>query len=296
MIKFYFRNALRTAICLSLFASSFTVHADATSNQYELFIQGLVGHLHMGPYGGGTFKPEITYKNLPPKLENIVALPEKSAIIGSLISGSTIDMVFVSNLSPEDIKKNMEDKMMTLGWSNPPQPMRPKPMGFQPHSKSNILDSLFCYKDTSTFIRLFIHPNAENKNVVLLKYIEGRERSPCNQARPMRMPLHTAPIPNLINPKNINARIGHSSGNGNAWSTSVTLESADVSMLTEHYSEQLNNSSWTPIEGMDGQNLSWRIWRFKDDDNTPWTGMMLVSRNASDDKTSKARLWVFSNE
>ena len=168
-------------IVVFLMAGTFSVRADEISNQYELFIEGLVGYMSYGPFNDRSFKPEFTYNELPPKLKHVVSLPAQSKIVGSLINGDNIDMVFVSKLSPEKIKQTLEENITSAGWSIP-TPIKPNFGGFQAYSDSNLLDALFCDKDESTFIRLFIRPKADSNNIVLLKYIEGRERSPCKQS------------------------------------------------------------------------------------------------------------------
>ena len=78
-------------------------------------------------------------------------------------------MVFVSKLSPEKIKQTLEENITSAGWSVP-TPLKPNFGGFQAQSDSNLLDALFCQKDESTFIRLFIQPKADGNNIVLLKF------------------------------------------------------------------------------------------------------------------------------
>ena len=86
-------------------------------------------------------------------------------------------------------------------------------------------------------------------------------------------------FPPLSAPTGARQRGSSSGGGGRNFHTSADLETTlSVKQVDEHYRRQLSAGGWTPGDSGSEPSVGWSTWRFTDDEETTWGGLLLVMR------------------
>ena len=75
-----------------------------------------------------------------------------------------------------------------------------------------------------------------------------------------------------------------SGGGGRNYHTSADLDTTlSVQQVDAHYRQQLSAGGWTLGDSGSGPSVGWSTWRFTDDDETAWGGLLLVMQMPDDE-------------
>lgn len=248
----------------------------------EALLQELALRLSTSPGDPRISDPQLLVGQLPGNLLVEIPLPEGSRVLGSLIrSQEHIDIVFDSDLSPEDVLSFYEERMSAAGW-NDQEMMRPAHGGFV-HTGFAVSENrrVFCSDPQGAALTVSAYPGKHTGSDVRLDLNASSEHSPCAQRT--RMPSQVVHrglgelIPALVPPKGARQQNGGGGGGRDRWHSFAMLETdRDLVTLATHYPMQLEKGGWVRSGiGQDGP-VAWSTWTFQDKEKEPWRGLFFI--------------------
>jgi len=250
--------------------------APAQTPQQEMVPLELVEALLIGPFWRGT--PDVLVGRLPEALASRLTLPQESRVLGSIASQELSTIAIAVPGTPDSARDVVAANLTAAGWNRFEPPSRG---GFESSGYDRGLT--FCQGD-SVSLGVGAMPNRRGGSYVILTHAVSREFSLCRQPEMREFPgRRGSPIPPLAPPEGSTAWAGGGSGGDDTWETRARIRTKlGVRELLDHYSAQLRQHGWTPLERTATEALAVETFRVTDDNDIAWHGVLVVTTPAPD--------------
>lgn len=234
-----------------------------------------------GPYGDQD-RATVLVGDLPPDFD--IQLPEGTDVIGSVINENRSQIVLDLPGIPQDSFADLTRILADGGWENRDLPSGPNSGGFVPGPLGGIEFALFCSESDERSLNASAFEMEGGVTDLRLHLSRNEDYSPCDdELTAYRGSLRDDLFPPLSAPEGAQQQGGGGGGGGRDFYTSTQLKTElSVQQVDEHYRQQLFDSGWTLVDSGSESSVGWSTWRFTDDDERTWGGMLLVLQTPED--------------
>ena len=240
------------------------------------------------PVARAVLKPRIFVGRLPEDMPVEIPIPERFAVVGSLVRSETdphddptVEVVLDARMPAEHVRDAYREQMSAAGWNEPERRgRRGGGFDFRPVGTT----ALFCRSERGPALFLSAHEEPSGDRYaptdVRLRLIMDSRHSPC-APEPYYEPEFDRIILHLEPPLgSYQWPGGGGGGTGDAYSTATLQSELDAAAIGAHYVAQLEEGGWSLSDEGQGGPQAWSTWSFIDEDVQPWSGAFFALRLA----------------
>lgn len=199
-------------------------------------------------------------------------MPEDARIIASITGYyQTMEVIFETGLSSEEVKDFYRDELAADGWQAPPEESQGG--GFVPAGGQGF--SLCLEDEASLYLTALDRP--EMPTDVRLNLNTAGQGYECSPRGPDYSDRGGELIPSLETPVGVEMRGGGMSTGDNEADVSATLKTEmAVTKLAGHYYPQLEAVGWQMLDSAGADGAAWSTWSIEDDRGDVWGGTFVI--------------------
>jgi len=238
---------------------------------------------------GSSQNMTISIGTLPNDIPYDLPVPEDSRIIGSIM-GSWVDylLIFDTSLPSEQIHEFYDQTLIEKGWRE--APTNQGQGGFI--SQSDLYNG-YCYKEDEAFLSVETPSVSAQKTSIRLNLDISPDPYMCDASAASAGYSYEKLIPQLKAPSGTLIQgTGAGSSDHDAEITASLQSNLSALELVESYNQQLLESGWKMQNSGNGEGAAWSHWTFNDEEETKWTGSLIVVKTAPNNDTLFALLRI----
>ncbi len=240
----------------------------------------------------------IYIARLPEAMPFDLPLPEQTRVTGAVVrdalEGRMLQILLVSDQSARSVVDFYSEALPAVGW----RLVEDRSSGgfvSAPQAAAN-----FCLDDDKWFVNMTAADRKDGGADVFLYAQSPNAGMLCRgDAEGFYAGLH-ALMPVLTPPEGVRMSTSSSGGGGGPlWRRALSTEAALISSgpeadaIVAHYNSQLESAGWSLADTAGDARVSWSRWTFTSpEDDTPWSGTLVVIRSPLADSEYHAQLRI----
>jgi len=244
------------------------------------------------PDPGGPTTSDLLPKGYPDELPLELVDYTDLRFLGSVVRRrngelQTIDLLFEMATGPNDLLDRYERGLLQHGWQLVNQPGLHRG-GFEGSGmpRTSVLVNL--KKETHVYIQ-----SSEQRDLSLLHVTYSSPNPSVIDDPSIDEALGRSPLPILQAPPRVRLRSAGSGCGGGQWSTSAKARTdMPAKQLESHFSQQLEASGWSRVNGSGDELFAWSSWRRQSDrPQDEWNGTLVILAAFPNERS----LWFFAD-